>query len=352
MPFSRRIRFEQHLGRAGLAEPAGELLTVIGQDLLRHPVAPQRRRQPLAHRPAGPSHHDLHAHAIARVVIDPGQHLDLGAVGKRDLHQVQLPQLHRACTFPPPVRPLAASAPRGDQPVAHQQPPDRRAAGQWHDPSPLQLVPKPLRPPPGMLAAQLAHPGLDRCGQLVRAPVGPMGAVGQPLQPTSPVSGDPGVDRLAADPVAVGDLGHRQPRFQHLQHRVVALLGHAPLPQHLSASCPRRRTPHTSKPSGGVKHQPKHPSSISRSRPVKHHPQQHTVLVRFVVRSFSTNSRPALRAAACGGRPRPAATRPSPWDGPHPPRRREPAQGIAVLDVGRGASGRAVLGCVRRAGWR
>jgi hypothetical protein len=32
-----------------------------------------------------------------------------------------------------------------------------------------------------------------------------------------------------------------------------------------------------------------------------------SVLVSFVVRSFSTNSRPALRAAACGGRPRPAA---------------------------------------------
>jgi hypothetical protein len=29
-----------------------------------------------------------------------------------------------------------------------------------------------------------------------------------------------------------------------------------------------------------------------------------SVLVRFVVRSFSTNSRPALRAAASGGRPR------------------------------------------------
>jgi hypothetical protein len=31
-----------------------------------------------------------------------------------------------------------------------------------------------------------------------------------------------------------------------------------------------------------------------------------SVLVSFVGRSFSTNSRPALRAAACGGRPRPA----------------------------------------------
>src|SRR5215218_6834428 len=34
-----------------------------------------------------------------------------------------------------------------------------------------------------------------------------------------------------------------------------------------------------------------------------------SVLVRFAVRSFSTNSRPALRAAACGGRPRPAGRR-------------------------------------------
>ena len=249
---------EHHLGRAGLAEPAGELLAVVGQDLLRHPVAPQRCRQPPAHRPAGGSRHDSRAHAIPRVVIDPGQHLDLGAVGKRDLHQVQLPQLHRPRTLPPPVRPLAASAPRGDQPVAHQHPVDGHPARQRQHPAPLQLVAQPLRPPPGMLAAQLAHPGLDRRGQLVRAPVGPMRTVGQPLQPTSPVSGDPGVHRLAADPVAVGDLGHRQPRLQHLQHRVVALLSHAALPQHLSASCPRRRTPQHSRPSGDVKHHPRH----------------------------------------------------------------------------------------------
>ena len=35
------------------------------------------------------------------------------------------------------------------------------------------------------------------------------------------------------------------------------------------------------------------------------------------VRSFSTNSRPALRAAACGGRPRPATTRREPGHRPH-----------------------------------
>jgi hypothetical protein len=34
-----------------------------------------------------------------------------------------------------------------------------------------------------------------------------------------------------------------------------------------------------------------------------------SALVSFGGRSFSTNSRPALRAAASGGRPRPAASR-------------------------------------------
>jgi single-stranded DNA-binding protein len=36
-----------------------------------------------------------------------------------------------------------------------------------------------------------------------------------------------------------------------------------------------------------------------------------STLLSFVVKSFSTNSRPALRAAACGGRPRPATPRSS-----------------------------------------
>ena len=47
-----------------------------------------------------------------------------------------------------------------------------------------------------------------------------------------------------------------------------------------------------------------------------------SALSSFVVRSFSTNSRPALRAAASGGRPRPAA--PSLWPV------REAAPGLAT----------------------
>jgi hypothetical protein len=43
-----------------------------------------------------------------------------------------------------------------------------------------------------------------------------------------------------------------------------------------------------------------------------------SVLVNFVVRSFSTNSRPALRAAACGGRPRAGSDATVTEEWPHP----------------------------------
>jgi hypothetical protein len=49
-------------------------------------------------------------------------------------------------------------------------------------------------------------------------------------------------------------------------------------------------------------------------------PEAH-VLVSFVGRSFSTNSRPALRAAACGGRPR----------SPNPGRRARPHRNASRL---------------------
>ena len=61
-----------------------------------------------------------------------------------------------------------------------------------------------------------------------------------------------------------------------------------------------------------------------------------STLSSFVVRSFSTNSRPALRAAASGGRPRPAAQR---LRGRLQPRMRQDQAGltvgVAALLVGR-----------------
>jgi hypothetical protein len=92
-----------------------------------------------------------------------------------------------------------------------------------------------------------------------------MGPILEPLQPTSPVAVDPGVHRLAADPVAVGDLGHRQPRLQHLPHRVVALLGHAALPQHPLGLLPTAtNTAHK---------QTERRCQASAETPVKHQPQ-------------------------------------------------------------------------------
>jgi hypothetical protein len=62
-----------------------------------------------------------------------------------------------------------------------------------------------------------------------------------------------------------------------------------------------------------------------------------------------------LKAGPAGGLP--AALRPGSDTmvteyRPHPPRRREPAQGIAVLDVGRAPLAVPFLAVFRRAGWR
>src|SRR5690349_15335941 len=46
-----------------------------------------------------------------------------------------------------------------------------------------------------------------------------------------PVTHQPGVHALAADPIPLGDLGHRNTDAD-FQHSAVSLLGHAQLPQH------------------------------------------------------------------------------------------------------------------------
>ncbi len=103
---------KQHLHRdAGLVEPAGEHLPVVGQYLLGHPVDAHRIHERQAHR-AGSSPHDrLGEHAEPGMIIDPGHDLHLGATGeKRAGGHIQLPQLHRSAAFPAAVI-LAAAAP-------------------------------------------------------------------------------------------------------------------------------------------------------------------------------------------------------------------------------------------------
>ena len=98
----------------------------------------QRRTQRVAHRPGRRPRHHRRAHHEPGVVIDPGHHLHLGAVGQEHpAHHVHLPQLHRPAPLPPPVvRPPAAALGRLDQPVAHQRPIHRRPARQRRPPRP------------------------------------------------------------------------------------------------------------------------------------------------------------------------------------------------------------------------
>jgi len=113
---------EQHL--PALTEPVGELLTVIGQHLLRHPELAQRGGEGQAYRPAGRANNDLADHAVPGMVIHPGHDLRLGAAGQEcPAHDVDLPQCHRCLPLPSPVDLLAPPAGTGlDQTMTDQRP--------------------------------------------------------------------------------------------------------------------------------------------------------------------------------------------------------------------------------------
>src|SRR5579864_3054756 len=74
---------------------------------------------------------------------------------------------------------------------------------------------------------QLLGPGGDAPGMVMDL----VAAVFQPGNAFPPVTQQPGVHTLAADPVPFGDLGHRNTGTD-FQHGAVSLLGHAQLPQH------------------------------------------------------------------------------------------------------------------------
>ena len=61
---------EQHLPAA--AEPVGELLAVIAEDLLRRPIALKRLAEGQTDRAAGRALDHPGEHAVARMVIDTG----------------------------------------------------------------------------------------------------------------------------------------------------------------------------------------------------------------------------------------------------------------------------------------
>ena len=223
------------------AEPRGEHLAVIGQDLLRHPMAAQRPGQRQAHRPGrGPQHH-LRAHDEPGVVIDAGHDLDLGAAGQvHPAHHVHLPQLHRPAPLPAPVilpPPLALL--RIHQAMPDQRPVHRRPPRQRHHPRPLQLPADPRRPPPRMIPPHAHDPRLHRGGHLMRARRRPRRPVRQPAQAARRIAGQPLMHRLPRHTMAAGHLGNRQALLQDLQHRPVPLLHHTQLHQHTRPLSPR-----------------------------------------------------------------------------------------------------------------
>jgi hypothetical protein len=64
-------------------------------------------------------------------------------------------------------------------------------------------------------------------------------AVGQGLQPARPITAPPAMDPLAADPVALGDLDHREPVGQDFHDGVEVVLCHCELQEHAPTSSPR-----------------------------------------------------------------------------------------------------------------
>jgi hypothetical protein len=111
---------EQHLPT--LTEPVGELLTVISQQLLRHPEPGQALSQRQAHRPTGRPAHHFGDHREPGMIIHTGDDLHLRPVSQHHpTDDVHLPQLHRRLTLPPHILLTTPPPPgRGIQPVPRQ----------------------------------------------------------------------------------------------------------------------------------------------------------------------------------------------------------------------------------------
>ena len=219
---------EQHLGRAGLGEPAGELLAVIGQHLRRHPVGPHGGGERVGDRPRRRDGQHRRADHVPGVIIDAGQHLALPAVGQVDpADQVQLPQRHRRLPGPPPVLALVPLGLRRHHRVADQHPVHRRPRRRARCAPLRHLERDPPGTPPRMRPPQLAHQRLGLGRQPRRRGPRPPRRLPQPVDPGRRVPGLPRVHRLPRHPVPDRDLADRRP-VQHLQHRPVPLLDQPP----------------------------------------------------------------------------------------------------------------------------
>src|SRR5438132_12476103 len=128
---------EQDLDGLG-TEPPGEDLAVIGEDLIRDPVALQGGGEDAAHRLGGRPGHEAARDAEAAVIIHAGDDLELAVIIEQHAaHHVHLPQLHRVFALPPAELVSAlASPPEPDQAVRAEAPRDRRARWDGAGPQP------------------------------------------------------------------------------------------------------------------------------------------------------------------------------------------------------------------------
>ena len=100
MPFSRQIRSNSTSAGRGLVNRPVNMLPVVGQHLLGHPVDACRRERSQTARPVAPQHRRGDDH-VPGMVIDAGDHLALPPIGQNDAaDHVHLPQVHRDLTLP------------------------------------------------------------------------------------------------------------------------------------------------------------------------------------------------------------------------------------------------------------
>ena len=102
---------EHHLRRPGLVEVASELLAIVAEYLVRDAEALQRLNKRQAHRTAGRRADHGGDDAQPGMIVHPGDHFCLAAVGQLDAaDDVQLPQFHRHFPLPPLIVLPAAPA--------------------------------------------------------------------------------------------------------------------------------------------------------------------------------------------------------------------------------------------------
>jgi hypothetical protein len=181
-------------------------------------------------------------------------------------HDVHLPQLHRPGPLPPlppPVPPPPRA--RVDQPRPQQRSVDPRPRRHRRQPRPLGLVHQPPWAPPRMGPPPLQHRRLHRRRHLPRATHRPPGPILQTLQAGVLIPAQPRMDRLPGHLPPRRHVDDRVPIPDHRQHRLIALLHHAQLPQH------RRRASSMSR--NRCRPCPGPPSTVSRSHSVKHVPE-------------------------------------------------------------------------------